>query len=71
MQNILRSVTTLLIIAIVSSFVFFIAPVEDAEAYPMHLCNCRWDSSNGSTLQWTCDAEYHFHIGRNGQDFFC
>ena len=59
-------ITFLLIIAIVGAFFLTFAPIEEAEAWPIHLSNCRWEGSyngnNSWALKYVCDVEFHWHL---------
>ena len=67
-QNIVHAVIVLLIVAFLGASLMMIVPVEDANAWPVHLSNCRWEvisGSGGGGLAYVCDAEYHSHIWKH------
>lgn len=61
-QNIVQTALALLIVVFLGASSMMIVPVEDANAWPMHISNCRWESTGTNSAGIVCDVEFHAHI---------
>lgn len=65
MKNIFRPLTVVLIIAFVGASFLTMVPIEEAEAWNAHACNCKAEGSYDSDGKWKvtikCDMTFHWY----------